>query len=120
MQRLASELDRVQDGRPGQITDSLLDGDFQKLSQKMIDQQIADISRLNDAAGLVCSGHPDGIRLWSDENAWFVSLEVGSLIVRHIEENHSPLRGYTRRQNDRLHNVIRLHEALPRGVSSRR
>ncbi len=51
MQRLASELDRVQDGRPGQITDSLLDGDFQKLSQKMIDQQIADISRLNDAAG---------------------------------------------------------------------
>lgn len=51
MQRLASELDRVQDGRPGQITDSLLDGDFQKLSQKVIDQQISDIDRLNDEAG---------------------------------------------------------------------
>jgi hypothetical protein len=51
MQRLASELDRVQDNRPGQMTDSLLDGEFQKLSQKSIDQQISEISRLNDNAG---------------------------------------------------------------------
>jgi hypothetical protein len=51
MQRLASELDRVQEGRPGQLTDSLMEGDFQKLSQKAIDQQISDISKLNDAAG---------------------------------------------------------------------
>ena len=51
MQRLASELDRVQEGRPGQLTDSLMDGDFQKLSQKSIDQQISDINKLNDAAG---------------------------------------------------------------------
>jgi hypothetical protein len=28
-----------------------MEGDFQKLSQKAIDQQISDISRLNDAAG---------------------------------------------------------------------
>lgn len=51
MQRLASELDRVQEGRLGQLSDSLMEGDFQKLSQKAIDQQISDISRLNDAAG---------------------------------------------------------------------
>lgn len=51
MQRLATELDRVQDGRPGQLTDSLMEGDFQKLSQKAIDQQISDINKLNDAAG---------------------------------------------------------------------
>ncbi len=51
MQRLATELDRVQEGRPGALTDSLMDGDFQKLTQKAIDQQISDISKLNDAAG---------------------------------------------------------------------
>ena len=28
-----------------------MDGDFQKLTQKAIDQQISDISKLNDAAG---------------------------------------------------------------------
>jgi hypothetical protein len=51
MQRLASELDRVQEGRPGALTDSLMEGDFQKLTQKAIDQQISDISKMNDAAG---------------------------------------------------------------------
>ncbi len=51
MQRLATELDRVQEGRPGQLTDSLMEGEFQKLGQKAIDQQISDISKLNDAAG---------------------------------------------------------------------
>lgn len=51
MQRLASELDRVQEGRPGALTDSLMEGDFHKLTQKAIDQQISDISKLNDAAG---------------------------------------------------------------------
>ena len=51
MQRLAGELDRVQDGRPGALSDSLTDGDFQKLTQRAIDQQLAGITKLNDAAG---------------------------------------------------------------------
>jgi hypothetical protein len=51
MQRLAGELDRAQEGRPGALADSLTDGEFLKLTQKNIDQQIADISKLNDAAG---------------------------------------------------------------------
>ena len=51
MQRLAGELDRVQDGRPGALSDSLMDGDFQKLTQRAIDQQLSGITKLNDAAG---------------------------------------------------------------------
>ena len=51
MQRLAGELDRVQDGRPGALSDSLMDGDFQKLTQRSIDQQLTGITKLNDAAG---------------------------------------------------------------------
>ncbi len=51
MQRLAGELDRAQEGRPGALADSLTEGEFHKLTQKAIDQQIADISKLNDAAG---------------------------------------------------------------------
>jgi hypothetical protein len=50
MQRLAGELDRVQDGRPGALSDSLMDGDYQKLTQRAIDQQLAGIVRRNDAA----------------------------------------------------------------------
>jgi hypothetical protein len=51
MQRLAGELDRAQDGRSGALYDALLDGGFERLTQKAIDQQIAGISRLSDAAG---------------------------------------------------------------------
>ena len=51
MQRLAGELDRVQDGRPGALSDSLMDGDFQKPTQRAIDQQLTGITKLNDAAG---------------------------------------------------------------------
>jgi hypothetical protein len=51
MQRLAGELDRAQDGRSGALYDALLDGEFERLTQKAIDQQIAGISRLSDAAG---------------------------------------------------------------------
>jgi hypothetical protein len=51
MQRLATELDRAQEGRPGQLTDSLMEGDFQKLGQRAVDQQISEISKLNDQAG---------------------------------------------------------------------
>ena len=51
MQRLAGELDRAQEGRPGALADSLTEGEFHKLTQKAIDQQIADISKLNAAAG---------------------------------------------------------------------
>ena len=51
MQRLASELDRVQDGRPGALSDSLMDGDFLPLTQRVIDQQLTEINKLNDAAG---------------------------------------------------------------------
>jgi hypothetical protein len=51
MQRLASELDRAQEVRPGVLADSLMDGDFQKLTQKNIDEQLSGIGRLNDAAG---------------------------------------------------------------------
>ena len=51
MQRLAGELDRVQDGRPGALSDSLMDGDFQKLTQRAIDQQLTGITKLNDSAG---------------------------------------------------------------------
>ena len=51
MQRLASELDRVQDGRPGALSDSLMDGDFLPLTQRAIDQQLTEINKLNDAAG---------------------------------------------------------------------
>lgn len=51
MQRLAGELDRVQDGRPGALSDSLMDGDFQKLTQRAIDLQLSSIAKLNDAAG---------------------------------------------------------------------
>lgn len=41
MQRLASAY-RVQEGRPPvELSDSLMEGDFQKLSQKAIDQQIS-------------------------------------------------------------------------------
>jgi hypothetical protein len=50
LQRLADELDRVQDGRPGALSDSLMDGDFQKLTQRAIDQQLAGITKLNAAA----------------------------------------------------------------------
>ena len=50
MQRLAGELDRVHDGRPGALSDSLMDGDFQKLTPRVIDQQLAGITKLNDAA----------------------------------------------------------------------
>ncbi|MFO0976062.1 MAG: hypothetical protein U0996_06660 [Planctomycetaceae bacterium] len=51
MQRLASELDRAQEVRPGVLADSLMDGEFVKLIQKNIDEQLSGISRLNDAAG---------------------------------------------------------------------
>jgi len=50
MQRLASELDRVQEGRPGALSDSLMDGEFQKLTQRAVDQQLTAITKLNDAA----------------------------------------------------------------------
>lgn len=50
MQRLAGELDRVQDGRPGALSESLMDGDFQKLTQRAIDQQLTAITKLNDTA----------------------------------------------------------------------
>jgi hypothetical protein len=50
MQRLAGELERVQEGRPGALTDSLMDGDFRKMPQRAIDQQLAGIVRRNDAA----------------------------------------------------------------------
>ncbi|MCA9008944.1 MAG: hypothetical protein KDB01_04310, partial [Planctomycetaceae bacterium] len=50
MQRLAGELERVQEGRPGALTDSLMDGEFRKITQRAIDQQLAGIIRRNDAA----------------------------------------------------------------------
>jgi hypothetical protein len=47
MQRLASELDRLQDGRHGGLSDSLTDGSFQRMTQKHIDEHLARIQRLN-------------------------------------------------------------------------
>lgn len=48
MQRLASELERVQDGRSGWITESLYEGDFQQMTQRMLDKQLAGISQRNE------------------------------------------------------------------------
>ena len=41
----------VTTGRPGALSDSLMHDDFQKLTQRAIDQQLAGITKLNDAAG---------------------------------------------------------------------
>ena len=47
MQRLAAELDRLQDGRPGGLAESLTDGSFVRMTQKHIDEQLTRIHRLN-------------------------------------------------------------------------
>jgi len=51
MQRLAGELDRVQEGRPGGLTESLMEGDFRKLTQKYLDEQISRIRKLGNSSG---------------------------------------------------------------------
>lgn len=51
MQRLAGELDRVQDGRPGGLTESLMEGDFRKLTQKYLDEQISRIRKRSESSG---------------------------------------------------------------------
>lgn len=48
MQRLTSEVERVQDGKSGWITESLYDGEFLQLTQKNLDKQLANISRRSE------------------------------------------------------------------------
>ena len=45
MQRLGSELDRVQEGKSGWISDSLYDGEFIPMTQKHLDKQLAAINQ---------------------------------------------------------------------------
>ncbi|MEY3175694.1 MAG: hypothetical protein RLZZ436_3608 [Planctomycetota bacterium] len=47
MQRLAAELDRLQDGRPGGLAESLTEGSFVRITQKHIDEHLTRIHRLN-------------------------------------------------------------------------
>ena len=46
MQRLTAELDRVQEGRPGGLTESLMEGEFKRLTQKNLDEQIARMRKI--------------------------------------------------------------------------
>jgi hypothetical protein len=48
MQRLASEVERVQDGKSGWITESLYEGEFQQMTQKILDKQLAGINQRNE------------------------------------------------------------------------
>lgn len=48
MQRLAGELEKVQDGKASWITESLYEGNFLQMTQKDLDRQIANISRRNE------------------------------------------------------------------------
>ncbi len=50
MQRLAGELEKVQDGKAGWITESLYESEYLQMTQKDLDRQIGNISRRNDAS----------------------------------------------------------------------
>jgi hypothetical protein len=47
MQRLAGELDRLQDGRVGGLAESLTEGSFLRITQKHIDEHLTRIHKLN-------------------------------------------------------------------------
>jgi hypothetical protein len=49
MQRLAGELDRLQEGKLGGLSDTLMDGPFSRITQKQIDEHLTRINRLNSA-----------------------------------------------------------------------
>lgn len=48
MQRLASEVEKIQDGKSAWVTESLYEGDFIQMTQKILDRQLANINRRND------------------------------------------------------------------------
>ena len=48
MQRLANELDRVQEGKSGWISDALYEGEFVQMTQKHLDKQLAGINKETD------------------------------------------------------------------------
>jgi len=54
MQRLAGELDRLQDGRAGGLAESLTEGAFIRITQKHIDEHLTRIHKLNSL-----QNHPD-------------------------------------------------------------
>jgi hypothetical protein len=49
MQRLAGELDRLQEGKLGGLSDTLMDGPFTRMTQKHIDEHLTRINRLKTA-----------------------------------------------------------------------
>jgi hypothetical protein len=48
MQRLASEMERVQDGKSSWISESLYEGEFLQMTQKVLDKQLSSINQRNE------------------------------------------------------------------------
>jgi len=52
MQRLANEVERIQDGKSAWVTESLYEGDFIQMTQKIVDKQLTSIARRSDGGQL--------------------------------------------------------------------
>lgn len=53
MQRLSAEAERIQDGKSAWVTESLYEGEFVQMTQKVLDRQLAGISKRNDGGSNV-------------------------------------------------------------------